>query len=76
MEIKAMSEHHGRRIESYSTCDGNPQNYGSHLAQAHLAFEYLGDHAEVWVVITLDGIEIGRESVRFLASIAWWPKED
>ena len=76
MEIKTMNKHHGRRIESYSTCDGNLQNYGSHLAQAHLAFEYLGDHAEVWVVVTLDGIEIGRESVRCVASITWWPKGD
>jgi len=61
----------------WHSSNGSSQDYyGNRAEQAHLGYEYLGDHAEYWIIVTIDGKEIKRDNVRFVASINWWLEED
>ena len=37
----------------------------------HCEFYYLGDHAEVWIVVKVGGVEQARHNVKSLDSIHW-----
>lgn len=69
MAINKFSTMDGRRVAAVHFPDVD--NTVRVFDEAFLSHEYYGDHAENWVVVMKDGVEVERINTRYVENIRW-----